>query len=126
MHPVLKELEEASSGLYFLSESESPFDPFTLPPGTKDIQRALVSLSGATGGNAVEQVAVDHFFRNHTRPDGVQPETAPRFNALVARLQKSLRGVQVYRIGTGQVTAFIGGQLQDGTFCGLRTKLIET
>jgi hypothetical protein len=41
-------------------------------------------------------------------------------------LKQKLKDVQVYRIGSIQIDVFIIGQMKDGGYGGLRTKVVET
>ena len=78
----------------------------------------------------VETQTVDYFFRNMVKTypgySEEQQATAQRFLKLQELLRQKLKDAQVYRIGSIQIDAFIIGRLQDGSYGGLRTKLIET
>ena len=90
---------------------------------------------GTWMGHVIEHVALeiqtlDYFFRNMVKIyPGVAEEQqgkAQDFLKLRELLKLKLREVKVYRTGSIQIDAFIIGQLHDGSYGGLRTKLIET
>lgn len=130
MASLLEQLAQAAQGLWYLSESESPLEPFSLPPGTALSSDA--ELLAATGhqGQTVEQVTLTHFFRNMVRPaddqDPAQQEIAHRFLALQTWLETNLQEVTVYRVGTTEVQAYVLGKTPAGDWLGLKTTLVET
>ncbi|RYZ19202.1 MAG: sugar-non-specific nuclease inhibitor NuiA-like protein [Chitinophagaceae bacterium] len=128
MNPALTTLAAAADGLFFISETDAPFEAFQVDPG-EDTETALRRLSGKDEAAPVEIQEADYFFRNHTRALDPGPEAvarAARFQALLQKLQQTLAGLKVYRVGTIQVDAFLLGTLPDGTRGGLRTLLVET
>jgi hypothetical protein len=127
MHPDLKEIEEAAAGLLFISESDHPLETVELK-GT-GVEEELRSIAGKPAMD-FEKITLEHFFRNMTKvypgESKEQAGRARRFSQLQHLLKNRLKNVMVYRIGSIQVDAFIIGQLNDGKYGGLRTKLVET
>lgn len=127
MHPDLKKIEEAASGLLFLSESEYPFTIFQLEEG--NVESRLRELSGKPDAK-METVTAEYFFRNMVKVypgySKEQTETARRFAELQNRIHEILTSPAVYRIGSVQVDVFITGKLSDGRYGGLRTMVVET
>ena len=128
MNKDLQQIKEASNGLLFLSESDHPLEVVELK--SNDIEKEIRQFALKPADTVIEKQTVDYFFRNMVKTypgySGEQLTTAQRFLKLQELLKQKLKDAQVYRIGTIQVDAFIIGQLHDGTFGGLRTKLIET
>lgn len=128
MHAELKHLMDCADGLLFPSESEHPFSAVEL--STKDVISGLRTLLSIDGNAEVETVTMDYFFRNAVKIyPGMKPEeieNANRFMELKRCLGRQLKDVTVYRFGRTQIDAVILGQLSDGVFAGLRTRLIET
>lgn len=128
MHPDLEVITEAAKGLRYISESDHPMEPVQLH--STNVEEALLELSGESNGANIEKQSVDYFFRNmiKTYPQYSPEErkTAQQFSELLELLKQKLEDVEVYRIGTTQVHAFIIGKLENGTYAGLRTKLVET
>jgi hypothetical protein len=128
MNKELREIADASKGLVFMSESDHPFEVVELK--SNDPEKEIRQLSGKMGDALLEKQTIDYFFRNMVKvypeySDG-QRTIAERFLKLQELLKQKLKDVQVYRIGSVQIDAFIIGELQDGTYGGLGTKLIET
>jgi hypothetical protein len=128
MHPVLADITAAAEGLLFRSESEAPFEVVEWREEKPEVM--LPRLSGQHDGTFMETTSLDHFFRNMIRTypgySEEQCRNAKQFEALRNKLQQHLQDVLVYRIGSIQVTAFIIGRLPDGSYGGLKTKLVET
>ncbi|GGK73704.1 nuclease A inhibitor family protein [Rufibacter glacialis] len=130
MSSLLQQLEQAAQGLWFLSESESALEPFTLPAGTAlETEADFLKAMGSTG-QPVEQVTLPYFFRNMVRQDPgqdpAQQAIAQRFVALQQWLEANLQEVRVYRVGQIQVQAYVVGKTEEGSWLGLKTTLIET
>ena len=129
MSSPLQQLEQAAQGLWFISESESPLEPFSLPAGTAlETESDFLNAVGATG-QSVEQVTLPYFFRNMVRQDPedqAQQAIAQRFIALQQWLETNLQEVRVYRVGQIQVQAYVVGKTSDGAWLGLKTTLVET
>ena len=128
MHKDLQEIADAAEGLVFMSESDHPFEVVQLK--SKKVEKEIKQLAQKSADTTMETQTVDYFFRNMVKTypgySADQQETAERFLKLRELLKQKLKEVQVYRLGSIQVDAFIIGKLQDGSYGGLRTKLIET
>lgn len=130
MQADLQRIKEASEGLLFMSEADYPFELVHIEEPVADPGQKLLTLSGKGEGSPVEKVDLPYFFRNQVR---VYPESSPeqraraqRFERLQQVLGEELTGIEVYRIGTIDIDAYIIGKRKDGRYAGLRTKLIET
>ena len=128
MNATLAAIQQAADGLIFMSESDYPLEVVQLPAATDTIEEQLQVLTQKQG--PLEQQSLEYFFRNavkeYPEASATQKQTAQRFQHLKELLQTTLPDVQVYRLGEVQVDAFIVGRLPDGSYGGLRTKLIET
>lgn len=130
MQADLQKIREASEGLLFMSEADYPFELVYMEEPVAAPDQKLLALSGKEEGSPLEKVDLPYFFRNQVR---VYPESSPeqqaraqRFQRLQQVLQEELTDVEVYRIGTIDIDAFIIGKGKDGRWAGLRTRLIET
>ncbi len=128
MHPHLLEIADAAKGLLYISETDQPLEPVELK--TTSIEKEIIAMTGANENTEVEKIGLDHFFRNmiRTYPRSSKEEiaSAEKFQRLAELLKKSLHDVTVYRIGKIQIKAFIIGRLDDGSYAGLSTSLVET
>ncbi len=129
MNSDLQQIQGAAQGLFFLSESDHPFEIVQLKQ-QGSIENELSGLANKPAGTDIEKITLDYFLHNMTEinPDATseQHDIAQRFNRLQDILKEKLSDIQVYRVGSIQIDAFIIGRLNDGTYAGLRTKLIET
>ena len=127
------ELERASSDLVYSSESDRPFEFFTLsykgrssPPSAAEFAR----LVGASKGAPVEERSLLDFFARHTATsdpyDSEAQRVRPQYEALMRTLSTRLRGVRVYRIGKVEVDCYIAGLDSQGNLAGLKTVAVET
>jgi hypothetical protein len=75
-------------------------------------------------------LAVDDFFAIATQEedwhDKEERETVKRFQNLVSVLKQNLSQLQVYRVGSIDIDAYIVGMTLSGDLMGLSTKLVET
>jgi hypothetical protein len=128
-----EELERASSGLVYSSESDRPLEFFSLrypgksaSPGVTEFAR----LIEAPPGEVVEIRSFEKFFARHTTTgdpyDGEAQKIRPRYEELVRVLSRNLRDVKVYRVGTIEVSCYIAGLDTDGNLAGLKTVAVET
>lgn len=129
MNTDLQKIKQAADGLYFMSETDSPLVLFQLTE-KENVEQQLLHLSGKESGAIVTQQELEYFLRNMVKTypgaDAQQLQTAQRFQQLQQLLHQVLTDVKVYRIGEVNVEAFIVGKLKDGSYAGLRTKLVET
>ncbi|MER3464489.1 MAG: nuclease [Chitinophagaceae bacterium] len=126
MHPELEKIKAAAHGLLFMSESDYPFEIVQL--NGNSVEDELKKMSDKEG--PITKQNLDDFFRSSTTAyatDGEeQKQNVQRFTNLKKVLSETLNDAQVYRIGSVQIDAFIIGQLSNGSFGGLKTKLVET
>lgn len=128
-----EELERASSDLVYSSESDRPFEFFSLPypgkrasPGAPEFARLL----GGAAEPPVEVRSLEAFFARHTATsDPYDAETQrirPRYEELMRLLSIRLRDVRVYRVGKIEIACYVAGLDAHGNLAGLKTVAIET
>lgn len=130
MNEGLQKIKAAAEGLLYISESDYPFELVHLKATSVALEQHLIRLSNHTIDAKVEQVTLEHFFRNMVKiyPDASseQEMMALKYKNLQDVLLHELQVVTVYRVGEVQFDAFIIGKLPDGSYGGLRTKVVET
>lgn len=125
-------LQQQIAGLYYISESEYPFEVvcFRPPEGQSLTTTDVWQLAGQPAGTSIETVSLAHFFRNRTQPaahaDAETVRVAQGLRQLQLFLEQHLQDIQVYRMGRRKITALILGQLPGQGFAGLKTRVIET
>ena len=128
MQTLSEKLSSAIAGLEYRSETDAPLQLVELPVGC-DLQRELRKMAGAAESDPVEIQEAGYFFRNQvkTYPGADASETArsAAFQRLLELLQQ-LDSLKAHRIGSIQIEAFVLGKATDGSYIGVRTRLVET
>lgn len=126
-------MERASAGLVYSSESDRPFEFFSLhytgrssPPQPAEFAK----LVGAIGSAPAEQRSLTDFFARHTATsdpyDSEAQKIRPRYEALMRLLSTRLRDARVYRLGKIEIQCYIAGLDGAGNLAGLKTVAVET
>ncbi|MEG4249380.1 nuclease A inhibitor family protein [Microcoleus sp.] len=127
---ITAQLNQASEGLLFLSESDAPFEVINWPAQGELTQAKLLQLTNHPPDAPVEMRTVDEFFAIATQEedwhDEEERETAKRFQNLVSTLKQNLSQLQVYRVGSIEIDVYIVGVTQNGEWAGLSTQVVET
>ncbi|KAF3890773.1 nuclease [Tolypothrix bouteillei VB521301] len=125
-------LKQASDGLLFISESESPFEVFLWDDSEqKDITPELVLQKiGLPLETPVEMVELDSFFEVaiaeqnwHSAEDKI---TVNKYQNLVKVLKENLSDIKVMRFGTISIDVYIIGKTLNNRLAGLSVKVVET
>jgi hypothetical protein len=127
------EVERAAEGLVYTSESDRPFEWFTVaggaegwPYGADEFARRI----GAAAGAPVEERTLGRFFQPHiesTDPSDTRAqEIRPRYEALKALLAAKLAEVRVFRVGRIEIDCYVVGGDGRGNLAGVRTVAVET
>jgi hypothetical protein len=127
---IATQLKQASNGLLFLSESDAPFEVIHWQTQEQLTPAKLLQLTNHPPDAPVELRTVDDFFAIATVEedwhDQDERETVQRFHNLVSILKQNLSQLQVYRVGSIDIDAYIVGVTDGGELVGLSTKLVET
>jgi hypothetical protein len=125
-------LEEASRGLLFQSEADYPLEPFLIEDtgeGPITAQRVL-EVMGHPPSAPVEEVAPERFFERATKEqewhNEEERETVRRFRELVERLEESLTGIKVFKVGEVERDVYVVGRTPAGSLGGVKTRVVET
>ena len=127
---IATQLKQASEGLLFESESDAPFEVVKWKTQGKLTGAKLLQLTEHSPDDSVELMSVDEFFTMATQEedwhDEEEREIVQRFQHLVSVLKQNLSQLQVYRVGSTDIDAYIVGVTPSGNWMGLSTQLIET
>jgi hypothetical protein len=127
---IATQLQQASEGLLFLSETDAPFEVITWQTPGELTPAKLLQLTNHPPDAPVKVVSVDDFFAIATAEeawhDEEKEETVKRFQHLVSILKQNLSQLQVYRVGSIEIDVYIMGMTPGGEVAGLSTKLVET
>ena len=127
---IATQLQQASKGFLFLSETDAPFEVISCQTQRELTPAKLLQLMNHPPDAPVEVVSVDEFFAHATQEedwhDEEEREMVQRFQNLVSVLKQNLLQLQVFRVGNTNIDAYIVGVTPSGDWAGLSTKLVET
>ena len=125
----LQEIQNAADGLYFISETDAPFDLVHFNTNSKSVEDYLKQVNNKKPA-VIETRTLDDFFKSSTTsyPTDTQEQSGrvQRFKFLKETLEHNLSEIIVYRIGQIQIDVYILGKIKDGTYAGLHTRQVET
>jgi len=117
--PVPKALKDATKGLVFISETDSPVTPFAWPAGPISVA-GVREQAGANPDAKVQEVSLAEIMR--AVPASVRGSYFP----LLVALLDFPSGVTAFKVGTVRSTLFIVGTTSAGYRAGVKTELVET
>lgn len=127
---ILQELEQATAGLFFMSEADYPFEMVSWGGMSEITFDYLRSQAGAAPGAPVQVVSPERFFASAVSEPKWKGEqelaTARRYQALLRLLKENLDDLKVYRVGEINIAVYIVGRASTGNRVGLSTRVVET
>jgi hypothetical protein len=127
---IATQLKQASKGLFFLSETDAPFEVIHWSAQGELTPAKLLQLTNHPPDAPLKMLAVDDFFAIATQEedwhDEEEGETVKLFQNLVSVLKQNLSQLQVFRVGSINIDVYIVGATPSGDWTGLSTKLVET
>lgn len=125
-----KQLETAVKDLYFISETDAEISIFS-GKKAQTINKAEILIQTENPENApVEEKNFAEFFVRLTEiQDWFSEEekaTARKFAELKDLLEKNLRALKVFKIGTIQLDIYVVGLDAENNLSGIKTKAVET
>jgi len=126
---ILRELEEKAQGVFFLSETDSPFKVYSCN-GNELLPQYLYTLSNRTSSDPCEEVSLSYLFKNvntlQEKNNPKESENTVKYEELMNFLVDVLKEVKVYKLGDTHEDIFITGSTSDGQCIILATKAVET
>lgn len=127
---VLQELAEAVAGLWFMSESDYPFEVFRWDESVEITPQFLRQISDQKPDAPVAVKSVDEFFSSAMPEASWQVDegmtTARRYKSLRQTIEENLADVRIYKIGEINMPVYIVGKSSAGSWIGLSTRAVET
>ncbi|ODG97163.1 nuclease [Nostoc sp. KVJ20] len=127
---IIDQLRTAANGLLMISESEYPFEVFLWEDITPATPQKVIQQTNHSQDTPIKIVGIDDFFQVSTTPEDWHGEeekaTVKRFQTLVQTLKENLSNLQVYRLGTKEIDAYIVGETPTGDLAGISTQVVET
>ncbi len=125
---LIIQLSQAVEGLFWLSESDYPFETVYLE-NVNNIEDTLLQLTDSNAKTKIEIKEVDSFFNRVTKEDNwdeAELDECKRYQALVKLLKTQLQDIKVYRVGEWEIKVYILGKTESGSVAGLSTMVVET
>ena len=127
---ILDRFKAATSGLFFMSESDYPFDTRLWSGVEEPTPDQLKSEAGVPADAPVQKLSVDDFFhaatKEHEGQSDVGKALVARYKQLVRTIDENLTDTAVYKFGTINMPVFIVGKAASGDWVGLSTRVVET
>jgi hypothetical protein len=127
---LYKELQEATRGLLFMSESDYPFEVVRWEGVEEVSPEYLRKVAGQEATAVVEERTIADFFRvaagEQEWKGAAELALAKRYQSLVRLLEENLKEVKVYRVGEINIGVYVLGRSEEGNWLGVSTRVVET
>ncbi|HEX8284857.1 MAG TPA: nuclease A inhibitor family protein [Pyrinomonadaceae bacterium] len=127
---ILEELGRAARGLFRMSESDHPVEPFRLGAGETPDDATLRRVAGASDVAVVTAAKAEEFFRPASFVEEAEgsfrPAPARRVQQLSQALAANLSEVTAYRVGEINIPVYVLGRSASGGWLGVSTRVVET
>jgi Nuclease A inhibitor-like protein len=128
---ILSELRRAADGLWYMSESDYPFEAVMVEGAEEPSRERLREVAGESKDAPVETRRLEEFFRDSAgvrlgRAGTGEPPTPASFEGVLRALRENLTDIRVYRIGSVNIAVYVLGRSRSGNHLGLRTRVVET
>jgi hypothetical protein len=116
---IPRALKDATRGLRFTSEIDSPVTAFAWPTGPVTVS-GVRAQAGSNADGPVKQISLAELMR------AVPSSARGEYFQLLVALVDHLSGVKVFKVGTTRSTAYVVGRTAEGHRAGVKTELVET
>jgi len=112
---ILTEFQEATAGLFIMSESDYPFEMIQWDGQISVTPEYLRRISAKTDDAPILESNLDSFLGANER-----------FGKIFTALKDNLTDIKVYQVGTISIPVYIVGRSAEGNWLGVSTRLIQT
>jgi hypothetical protein len=123
-------IKKFTKDLYYISETDSEISPFTGRRAESVSQEALLAQTGRTENSEVEERNFEEFFKPLLEVQDwfgdEEKKTAARFSKLKELLQKELKDLKVFKVGSIELDVYVVGLDAEGVLTGIKMKAVET
>ncbi|MCT7973892.1 nuclease A inhibitor family protein [Laspinema olomoucense] len=128
--PLTEQLAELTNRLFWLSESEFPFQIITWDTERVTIEQ-LLKLTYHPPNTPVQTLTIDEFFAPALAGIGsfsflLDQTLIGRYRTLYNYLTYYLQNIKVYQVGTHPLYIYIMGVTRDENLAGIATQVLET
>jgi hypothetical protein len=110
---ILKVLGEATVGVFYISESDYPFELIRWDGSEEFTTDFLRNLTRELPEAPIQQIDLEAFLRG-------------RYQILGELLRVNLSSLKVYKVGKINLPVYIVGRSPEGNWLGLSTRVVET
>ncbi len=126
----VEEVRKLSEGLYYISETDAEIIPFAGEKAAAVTKEEVLRQTKAAAETPVEERNFAEIFRRLTAVQDwygeEEKETAARFGKLMDFLEKNLKDLKVYKVGSIQLKIYFVGLDAEGRLRGIQTEAVET
>ncbi len=127
---MIEQIEEASNGLWYVSETDAEIEAFEAGPVGAVTKNAILEKLARPPQTPVEERAFEDFFKRLTTVHDwfgeEEKATARRFVRLKNLLEANLSDLRVFKVGRIEIEIFVVGLDAEGDLAGIRTEAVET
>ena len=128
---MVKALEQASAGLMYQSETDSPWSVVSWPSAGELLTPEEIKKQGKQRADApVVEETLESFFAPLTEEKdwygGGGKAMAAKYRSLLSVIKEQLATPKVVRVGERNVAIYIVGIAKEGGWAGLKTMAVET
>lgn len=127
---LLGALQEATAGLFYMSESDYPFEEIRWDGSEQLSPEYLRRAAGADSSAKVEESDLEEFFRvpagEQEWKGEAQLAEARRYQRLLSLLEENLEDIKVCRVGEINIRVYVVGKSDEGNWMGVSTRAVET
>ena len=127
---LAEELQAATDGLLFMSESDYPFAVIRWKGSDEITPDYLRRVAKVDAESPVAEVTLSDFFGTAAGEQDWKGEaelaTARRYQELVRLLEGELEAVRAYRVGEINIAVYAVGRSSEGNWMGVSTRVVET
>jgi hypothetical protein len=115
---ILQSLKEKTAGVFFMSESDYPFEVVNWD-NIEPTEQFLLGIPSEYPSNVVEEADFGTFYEKYAA-------RSPEYKPFLDILRDNLTDLKVYRVGRVNIGIFIVGKSEEGAWLGVSTRSVET
>jgi len=127
---IMGEIESAARGLFRMSESDYPVEPFRLGDAGPPTAPLLRRVAGASHDAVVRAGPAEEFFLSGAFVEAAEGNfsraPAARIDELARALLGNLSDVTVYSVGEINIPVYVLGRSESGSWLGVSTRVVHT
>lgn len=125
-----KRLSDACRGLVYISETDSPVEPFFGAEVAGITKGSVLAVIGKPSSTKHVEITFDKFFDRLTAKKDwhskIERKNADGFEKLRALLEVELKDIAVYKCGNIQIEIIVVGLDKSGWLAGVKMDAVET